>query len=248
MNVPVNSVPSGPRDPVAQRVSALRWDELADGLDRHGSSVGPTLLTDEECAALVDGYKTDSLYRSTIVMQRYRFGSGEYRYFDRPLPDVVDQLRRAFWPHLLPVARTWWTRLGRACPWPDDFDEWISICAAAGQTRPTPLILKYGSGDWNALHRDLYGDVLFPLQVVIGLNEPNTDYTGGDFITVEQRPRAQSVPRATVIPKGCPVIFTTRDHPAKSARGYTANAIRHGVSEVLSGNRHALGLLFHDAN
>ncbi len=230
-----------------ERVAGLPWSEMTSTLHAHGSSTGTRLLTNDECSSFIDAYDDDHLYRSTIHMQRYRFGSGEYRYFDRPLPDAVDQLRRAFWPQLLPIARTWWTQLARDCPWPDDFDEWISTCAAAGQTRPTPLILKYGPGDWNALHRDLYGDVLFPLQVVIGLNQPGVDYTGGEFVTVEQRPRAQSVPRATLIPKGCPVVFTTREHPGRSVRGYTANPIRHGVSEVQSGQRHALGLLFHDA-
>jgi uncharacterized protein len=232
---------------VFERVANLPWDMLATSLHSHGQTLGPRLVTDRECGSLVGAYDDEALYRSTINMQRYRFGSGEYRYFARPLPPLVDELRRAFWPLLVPIARVWWEQLGRECPWPDDFDEWIETCASAGQTRPTPLILKYGQGDWNALHRDLYGDVVFPLQVVIGLNEPNVDYTGGEFVTVEQRPRAQSVARSTAIPKGCPLIFTTRDHPGKSVRGYTANAMRHGVSEIHSGNRHALGLLFHDA-
>jgi uncharacterized protein len=232
---------------IARRVASLPWEEMRTGLDRNGSALGTPLLSNDECDSLIDSYNDERLYRSTIHMQRYRFGAGEYKYFSYPLPPVIDQLRRAFWPYLLPVAQAWWTELGRPCPWPDNFDDWLEICNHAGQTRPTPLILKYGAGDWNALHRDLYGDVLFPLQVVIGLNKPEIDYIGGEFITVEQRPRAQSVPRSTVLPKGCPLVFTTRDHPTKSARGYTANAMRHGVSEVHSGSRHALGLLFHDA-
>jgi uncharacterized protein len=232
---------------ISERVAALPWAEMQTQLQVHGSALGPQLLTNDECSSLIHEYDDDIRYRSTIDMQRYRFGSGQYRYFKYPLPLVVDQLRAAFWPNLLPIARTWWEQLNRACPWPDDFDEWLARCANAGQPRPTPLILRYGSGDWNALHRDLYGDMVFPIQVVVALSDAATDYAGGEFITVEQRPRAQSVARAFVVPKGCPFVFATRDRPTKSARGFTASPMRHGVSEVRTGSRHALGLLFHDA-
>jgi len=180
-------------------------------------------------------------------MARHRFGEGDYRYFDRPLPPVVTELRCAFWPHLLAVAREWTARRGEHAPWPDALDEWLDQCHAAGQVRPTPLMLRYGPGDWNALHRDLYGDLVFPLQVVIGLDDPMVDYTGGEFVVVEQRPRAQSRATAVTIPHGHGLVFTTRDRPVRSKRGWAAAPMRHGVSVVRSGQRHALGLVFHDA-
>ena len=152
-------------------------------------------------------------------MARYRFGEGEYRYFDHPLPDLVTELRAAFWPHLLPIAREWATKLGRPAPWPDTLDDWLAQCHAAGQRRPTPLLLRYRPGDWNALHRDLYGDLVFPLQVVVGLDAPDVDYTGGEFLVVEQRPRAQSRGTATIIGKGHALVFTTRDRPVLGSRG-----------------------------
>jgi hypothetical protein len=187
------------------------------------------------------------LFRSTIDMGRHRYGEGQYRYFARPIPDLVDTLRRAFWPHLLPVARRWAETLRQPTPWPDEFDEWIAMCHVAGQQRPTPLMLRYGPGDWNALHRDLYGDLVFPLQVVVGLDRPGVDYTGGEFVVVEQRPRAQSRATATTIGQGRPLVFTTRDRPVRSQRGFATAPMRHGVSVVRSGRRHTLGLVFHDA-
>jgi hypothetical protein len=180
-------------------------------------------------------------------MARYRFGAGEYRYFDHPLPEIVTELRAAFWPRLVPIARAWADRLGRPAPWPDDFGEWLEQCHAAGQPRPTPLLLRYRPGDWNALHRDLYGDLVFPLQIVIGLDEPAVDYTGGEFVVVEQRPRAQSRATATVIERGHALVFTTRDRPVRSARGWSAAPMRHGVSVLRGGHRLTLGLIFHDA-
>ena len=165
-------------------------------------------------------------------MARHRFGQGEYRYFAYPLPRVVAELRASFWPHLLPIAREWAARLARPAPWPDDFDAWIAQCHTAGQTRPTPLMLRYGPSDWNALHRDLYGDLVFPLQVVIGLDCPERDYTGGEFVVVEQRPRAQSRATTRTIPLGHGIVFTTRDRPIKSARGWASAPMRHGVSTL----------------
>ena len=162
-------------------------------------------------------------------------------------PTLVAELRAAFWPHLLPIAREWAARAASPPPWPDDLDDWLELCHAAGQTRPTPLMLRYGPGDWNALHRDLYGELVFPLQVVIGLDEPGVDYTGGEFVVVEQRPRAQSRATAAVIPQGHGLVFTTRDRPVRTKRGWAAAPMRHGVSTVRSGHRHTLGLVFHDA-
>ena len=192
-------------------------------------------------------YDDHEQFRSTIDMARHRFGEGEYRYFGRPLPGVVTELRAAFWPRLLPVAREWAERLGQPAAWPDDLDEWLEQCHRAGQTRPTPLILRYGPGDWNALHRDLYGDLVFPLQVVVGLDRAGDDYTGGEFVVVEQRPRAQSRGTSTTVGQGQALIFTTRDRPVPSARGWSKAPMRHGVSVVRSGRRHTLGLVFHDA-
>jgi hypothetical protein len=163
----------------------------------------------------------------------------------RPSPRI--ELKQALYPKLLPIARDWWTKLGRETPWPDTLDEWLSLCHAAGQTKSTPILLKYGEGDWNALHRDLYGDLVFPLQVVINLNDPGVDHTGGEFLLYEQRPRAQSRGTATLIPHGHGLVFTTRDRPVPSKRGWSAAPVRHGVSTIRSGTRFTLGLVFHDA-
>ena len=164
-----------------------------------------------------------------------------------PLPDLVRELRAAFWPHLLPVARGWADRVGRPAPWPDSLEDWLEQCHTAGQTRPTPLLLRYGPGDWNALHRDLYGDLVFPLQVVVGLDRPGVDYQGGEFLTVEQRARAQSRGTTSAIAQGEALVFTTRDRPVPSKRGWSPAPMRHGVSVLRSGLRRTLGLVFHDA-
>ena len=170
-------------------------------------------------------------------MSRYRFGEGEYRYFSEPFPDAVTGLKQALYPKLLPVARDWWTRLGREAPWPDQLADWLDMCHAAGQAKPTPILLRYGPGGWNALHRDLYGELVFPLQVVINLSAPGTDHTGGEFLLYEQRPRAQSRGTATLIPQGHGLVFSTRDRPVRSRRGWSAAPIRHGVSVIRSGQR-----------
>jgi hypothetical protein len=233
---------------IAQRVAELNWKGVMADLDNVGiAAVGP-ILGPGECHGLSALYDQTALFRSTIDMARHRFGEGQYRYFAHPLPEVVAELRASFWPNLLPIARDWAARLNRPAPWPDDFNDWIAQCHASGQTRPTPLLLRYRSGDWNALHRDLYGDLVFPLQVVIGLDTPGADYTGGEFVVVEQRPRAQSRATTRTIPHGHGIVFTTRDRPIRSAtRGWTAAPMRHGVSVLLSGQRHTLGLVFHDA-
>jgi uncharacterized protein len=231
----------------AERVADLDWLAITDGVDELGCVVAGPVLTADECRGLAGVYDEDQRFRSTVDMARHRFGEGQYRYFDYPLPDVVAELREAFWPHLLPIARAWAAKLGRPAPWPDELADWLARCHAAGQTRPTPLLLRYGTGDWNALHRDLYGDLVFPLQVVIGLDEPGVDYTGGEFLVVEQRPRAQSRGTATMIGHGEAVVFTTRDRPVRTARGWSAAPMRHGASVVRSGHRLTLGLIFHDA-
>ena len=186
-------------------------------------------------------------FRSDGHHGRYRFGEGEYKYFAPPLPEPVEQLKQALYPRLLPIARDWYAKLGRPAPWPDTLDEWLAMCHAAGQAKSTAILLKYGAGDWNALHRDLYGDLVFPLQVVINLSHPGVDHTGGEFLLLEQRPRAQSRGTATLIPQGHGLVFTTRDRPVASSRGWSAAPVRHGVSVIRSGQRFTLGLVFHDA-
>ncbi|HEU4412239.1 MAG TPA: 2OG-Fe(II) oxygenase [Polyangiaceae bacterium] len=231
----------------AARVGLQDWPALARELDDLGCALTGPIVSPDECRRIAALYDDPGLFRSTIDMARYRFGAGQYRYFERPLPAPVAALRAAFWPRLLPIARAWADRLGQPAPWPDALDDWLERCNAAGQTRPTPLLLRYDPGDWNALHRDLYGDLVFPLQVVIGLDEPGVDYTGGEFLLVEQRPRAQSRGTTTPLARGRALVFTTRDRPVPSARGWSAAPVRHGVSVVRTGRRHALGLVFHDA-
>jgi uncharacterized protein len=229
------------------RVDAVDWDGVRAELDRFGCGLTGPLLTSAEALAITELYIDDSRFRSTIDMARYRFGEGQYRYFREPFPAAVTELRQALYPRLLPIARDWWARLGRETPWPDSLRDWLAMCHAAGQAKPTPILLRYGEGDWNALHRDLYGDLVFPLQVVINLSHPFEDHTGGEFLLYEQRPRAQSRATATLIPHGQGLVFTTRDRPVESARGWSAAPVRHGVSVIRSGRRFTLGLVFHDA-
>jgi hypothetical protein len=228
-------------------LAAADWPAITAELDASGCAVTPRLLTPAQCHDLAARYDQPDLFRSTIDMARHRFGSGQYRYFTHDLPAPVRALREAFYPHLLTIARDWAGRLGRPAPWPDTLGEWLAMCHRGGQSRSAQILLRYQPGDWNALHRDLFGDLVFPLQVVIGLDQHGTDYAGGEFLLVEQRPRAQSRGIATVLPQGHGLLFTTRDRPVRSARGWSAAPVRHGVSTVRSGRRHTLGLVFHDA-
>ncbi len=232
---------------IADRVGGLDWPTLTRQLDDAGVAPSGPVLSPDACRSLIDLYEDHQWFRSTIDMARHRFGEGQYRYFGHPLPALVANLRAAFWPYLLSVAREWAERRHQPAPWPDDLEDWLDQCHIAGQVRPTPLMLRYGPGDWNALHRDVYGDLVFPLQVVIGLDEPDVDYTGGEFVVVEQRPRAQSRATACTIPRGHGLVFTTRDRPIATKRGWSNAPMRHGVSTVRTGRRHALGLVFHDA-
>jgi hypothetical protein len=240
------SAPVTGTQPAAQ-LAAADWAAIAAGLDASGCAVTPQLLAPGQCGELAALYDQPDRFRATIDMARHRFGSGQYRYFSPDLPGPVRALREAFYPHLLVIARDWASRLGRPAPWPDTLAEWLGMCHRGGQSRSSQILLRYRAGDWNALHRDLFGDLVFPLQVVIGLDEQGTDYTGGEFLLVEQRPRAQSRGTATVLARGHGLVFTTRDRPVRSARGWSAAPVRHGVSIVRSGRRHALGLVFHDA-
>jgi hypothetical protein len=229
------------------RVRATDWAGVAEGLDDLGCALTGPLLGTDECQEIAALFDRAQLFRSTVDMARHRFGSGRYRYFQRPYPEPIQQLRDALYPRLVPVARDWAARLGRPAPWPDTLAEWTAMCHEAGQTKSTAILLRYQSGDWNALHRDLYGDLVFPLQVVIGLDRYGVDYTGGEFLLVEQRPRAQSRGTATVLTQGRGLVFTTSVRPVRSPRGWSASPVRHGVSIVRTGERRALGLVLHDA-
>jgi uncharacterized protein len=223
---------------------SLDWAALGDDLDARGFAVTDPLLDAGECAALADLFD-DGRFRSTVDMARHRFGDGRYRYFDHPLPAPIGELREGFYRRLAPVANRWSERLGGAADaFPPEHEQLLERCRAAGQERPTPLILRYGEGDWNALHQDLYGDVYFPFQVLTVLQN---GFTGGEFVLLEQRPRAQSRAHVLDPPPGAFVIFPTRERPQPSKRGYTKGALRHGVSTITEGRRTALGIIFHDA-
>ena len=230
-----------------KRVDSADWDAITAEVNDFGGALLPELITKAEGDKVRALYSDAHLFRATIDMARYRFGEGEYRYFHQPYPEPIEALKQALYPRLLPIARDWWSKLGRTPPWPDTLDDWLDMCHAAGQKKSTAILLKYGPGDWNALHRDLYGDLVFPLQVVINLSEPGVDHTGGEFLLVEQRPRAQSRGTATLLPHGHGFVFTTRERPVRSTRGWSASPVRHGVSAVRSGERFTLGLVFHDA-
>jgi hypothetical protein len=232
---------------LADRVNALDWEGLREQLDDRGFAVTEPLLAPSECARLADLFD-DGRFRSTIDMARHRFGDGRYRYFDHPLPAEIEQLRTSFYSHLAPVANEWSSRLGgEPEAFPLDHEALLDRCRAAGQLRPTPLVLRYGAGDWNALHQDLYGEVFFPFQVLTVLSASGEDFEGGQFVLVEQRPRAQSRAHALEPPQGAFVIFPTRERPNEGKRGYHRVGLRHGVSTITAGSRTALGIIFHDA-
>jgi uncharacterized protein len=229
------------------QVDALDWDALRAQLDDHGYAITPQLLDAKECDALAALFD-DGRFRSTIDMARHRFGDGRYRYFDHPLPPTIAQLRTGFYRHLAPIANDWAELLrGGNGTFPREHEDLIERCHQAGQTRPTPLILRYGEGDWNALHQDLYGDVYFPFQVLTVLSEPGVDFDGGEFVLLEQRPRAQSRAHVLTPPRGAFVIFPTEQRPNPGRNGYHRVGMRHGVSTVTRGSRTALGVIFHDA-
>ncbi|MFF2898897.1 2OG-Fe(II) oxygenase [Streptomyces sp. NPDC057966] len=236
-----------PAGSVRDQVAATDWAALTDEIAAHGSAPTGRLLTPAQCREIAALYDETDRFRTTVDMARHRFGSGQYRYFTHDLPAVVRELREAFYPRLLPIARDWSAKLGTSAPWPDELAEWIDMCHEAGQSKSAQILLCYGAGDWNALHRDVFGDMLFPLQVVIGLDVPGADYTGGEFLMTEQRPRAQSRGSAATVLQGHGLVFTTRDRPVASKRGWSTAPMRHGVSTVRSGRRRTLGLVFHDA-
>jgi hypothetical protein len=234
--------------PVAERLAALPWADLERSLWDTGLAVtDKPVLTDLECEALSRLYASAARFRSRIDMARFRFGIGEYQYFAYPLPDLVADLRTHAYPHLVRVANGWAEALGADERYPSTHDALLARCRDAGQTRPTPLLLRYEAGGYNCLHQDLYGEVVFPLQMLVSLSAPRVDYRGGEFLLVEQRPRAQSVATVAAGPQGAAAFFTTRHRPVRGARGYYRANVRHGVSRVLEGTRYTLGVIFHDA-
>jgi len=233
---------------LGERVATLDWAAVSGELDTYGcATIGP-LLTAEECAELVGGYDADERFRSRIVMARHGFGRGEYKYYAYPLPETVAELRAALYPPLAAIANRWHASMGVAARYPDQHAEFLKRCHDAGQVKPTPLLLRYGIGDYNCLHQDIYGDHVFPLQVVFLLSRPGADFDGGELVLTEQRPRMQS--RAEVVPlmQGEGAIVPVHHRPMQGARGVYRVNMRHGVSRLRGGRRHTLGIIFHDAN
>ena len=232
--------------PIGVRVAALDWTALGEALDARGCATTGPILSPEECREVIALYGRRERFRSKIVMARHNFGSGEYQYFAYPLPRLVASLRRRFYQHLAPTANRWAAALG-GTTYPADLKTFLEACHAQGQARPTPLILRYQAGDFNCLHQDLYGEIAFPLQVAICLSRKDVDFTGGEFLLVEQRPRAQSRGVAIALEQGRAIIFANRYRPVAGKRGTFRTSLRHGVSRLLSGERYTLGLIFHDA-
>jgi hypothetical protein len=247
MNVHTRARPAVETADPAERVVGLAWSDIADELGAHGCAVLPALLGPDECRAIAALYPDDRYFRSRVVMGRHGFGSGEYKYFAYELPGPVGGLRAALYEPLAPIANDWNARMGLEVLYPRAHAAFLERCHAAGQTRPTPLLLRYEPGDYNCLHQDLYGELAFPLQVAILLSEPGRDFAGGEFVLTEQRPRMQS--RAEVVPlrQGDGVVFAVHHRPVNGTRGTYRVNLRHGVSRLRSGRRHTLGLIFHDA-
>jgi uncharacterized protein len=246
MNAAVADIGARCVSPV-ERLAAADWPRIAAGLDERGTAMVPNLLTRAECRDLAASYAGESGFRSRVVMASHGFGRGEYRYFDYPLPDVVAALRDRLYTQLSPLANRWHERLRIVTRFPVAHPEFLARCHAAGQTRPTPLLLQYAAGDYNCLHRDLYGEHVFPLQMAILLSAPGEDFTGGEFVVTEQRPRMQSRVEVLPLEQGDAVIFAVNERPVNGARGVYRVAHRHGVSPLRSGRRHTLGIILHDA-
>jgi hypothetical protein len=229
------------------RAAAVDWQQVAASLDERGYATTAALLTTEQCRSLAALYDSEEAFRSRVVMQRHGFGSGEYKYLRYPLPDIVEALRQAIYPQLAPIANRWRERLREEGRFPPALAAYLKACHAAGQERPTPLILKYEAGDYNCLHQDLYGDLIFPLQLTMLLSAPEDDFTGGEFLLVEQRPRAQSKGEVVPLRQAEAVIFPVHHRPVEGTRGPYRVTMRHGVSRLRSGRRFTLGIIFHDA-
>ncbi|NGY06752.1 2OG-Fe(II) oxygenase [Solimonas terrae] len=232
---------------IAAGIAQLDWSALHAQLDARGHAVTPVLLDEAQRRRLIALHEQDDRFRSRVVMQRHGFGRGEYRYFDYPLPPIVQALRAGFYAQLVPLAMRWAAQLGVDRSYPADLEGFLAACRAAGQCKPTPLLLRYAAGDYNCLHRDLYGEQQFPLQIIVQLNAPGEDFSGGELVLVEQRPRAQSIARVVTLPAGAAAIIAVHHRPVAGTRGWYRAQLRHGVSEIRRGQRHTLGVILHDA-
>ena len=231
---------------ITDRIDKLDWEQIRKELHDKGFAVVKKVLLKNECQRLIEEYDMETNYRKTINMERYRFGSGEYKYFSYPLPEIITQLRESVYPAIAPVANQWMKELDLPTRFPESHKEMIRLCREKGQTKPTALILKYGSDGFNTLHQDLYGEVFFPMQMVFVLNQTREDFTGGEFVITEQVPRAQSKVNVLVPEMGDMIVFTTSFRPVKGTKGYYRVNMKHGVSPLHSGNRFSLGVIFHD--
>ena len=247
MSAPVRPRSTPRFNTIAERVKKIAWEQVSHDLDALGNAVVPDLLTPEACRALSSLYQKDDIFRSRVIMERHNFGRGEYKYFNYPLPDLVASLRTALYTHLVSIANRWNEAMKIDVRYPENHEDFIKRCHDAGQVRPTPLVLEYGPNDYNCLHQDLYGDHVFPLQLTILLSECERDFTGGEFVLTEQRPRMQSRPMVVPLRQGDGVIFAVHSRPVQGKNGMYRVNLRHGVSRIRSGNRHALGIIFHDA-
>lgn len=232
---------------IEETLTAIDWNSVAESMHARGFASLTKVLTPEQCQELIDSYSKEELYRKTITMERYRFGLGEYKYFRYPLPELLQSIRETVYPQLASIANSWMKVLNIDKFFPETLKELHTLCHRHNQTRPTVLILKYGKGGHNTLHQDLYGEVFFPIQLVLFLNDPEEDYQGGEFVLVEQTPRAQSKAIVLKPRKGDILIFTTNFRPVRGSKGYYRVNMKHGVSELHSGQRHTLGIIFHDA-
>ncbi|MBE4948520.1 2OG-Fe(II) oxygenase [Chryseobacterium culicis] len=232
---------------IIRKIENTDWEQLTETMHTNGFALIPDLLSDNECELLKSGYSNSALYRKTVVMARHRFGLGEYKYFNYPLPEIIQSLRKTIYPHLAPIANSWFKALNIDIQFPLDHQTFLQQCHANGQPKATVLILKYAEGGFNTLHQDLYGEVYFPIQIVLMLSEPGQDFTGGEFVLTQQIPRAQSKAIVLQPKKGDALIFTTQFKPEKGTKGYYRVNMKHGISEVKEGNRYALGIIFHDA-
>jgi hypothetical protein len=232
---------------IAAQVTSIAWAQVSQDLDAQGSAMVGRLLSVDECQSISSLYQKDDIFRSHVVMEHHGFGRGEYKYFSYPLPGLIASLRTAVYPHLVPIANRWNKAMGIDVRYPEKHSDYIEWCHQAGQIRPTPLLLQYGIDDYNCLHQDLYGEHVFPLQLAILLSEPDKDFTGGEFVMTEQRPRMQSRPIVVPLRQGDGVVFAVHKRPVQGNKGVYRVNLRHGVSRILSGHRHALGIIFHDA-
>jgi hypothetical protein len=234
-------------EPIEEKIGTINWQTVEEEMHKKGYTIVPKLISDEQCESLINLYDEPIGYRKTVVMERYRFGLGEYKYFDYPLPQTIQTLRDKIYPKLAPIANLWMKVLKIDKQFPNTLMELQQDCHNNNQLKPTPLILKYSKGGFNTLHQDLYGEVYFPIQTAVFLNEPDVDFEGGEFVLTQQTPRAQSKAIVLKPKKGDMLIFTTNFRPIKGAKGYYRVKMKHGVSELLSGERHTLGIIFHDA-